>query len=303
MRDEAEHERDSEAVGVGARRCRDAEGVTIRRAAPADVDFVVSLLNHDEVEPFLSARRAREPAEVLERIERSRREAASFGLFVIEEDGECAGMMEYEAANERSRIAYLGGLALRPEFRGRGLADEAARAFQRHLLLDLGFHRLQLEIYAFNDRAIAHAERVGFAHEGVKRKAYRRHGGWVDGVMFGLVREDLGLPPAVDLLYEYVGRHNLGVRAGDWEGVGELLTDDALFELDGVALGPFVGREAIVDAYRRQPPDDEVRVLDVEEDDSSVRAGYAWSREPDVEAGRLVLELDGGLIARLVVTV
>jgi hypothetical protein len=25
----------------------------------------------------------------------------------------------------------------------------------------------------------------------VKRKAYQRHGEWVDGVLFGLVREDL----------------------------------------------------------------------------------------------------------------
>jgi RimJ/RimL family protein N-acetyltransferase len=31
---------------------------------------------------------------------------------------------------------------------------------------------------------------VGFVHEGVKRKAYWRHGEWVDGVLFGLVRED-----------------------------------------------------------------------------------------------------------------
>ena len=63
--------------------------------------------------------------------------------------------------------------------------------FQRHLLLELGFHRLQLEIYGFNERAIAHAERSGFIREGAKRKAYRRHGEWVDGVLFGLVREDL----------------------------------------------------------------------------------------------------------------
>ena len=27
--------------------------------------------------------------------------------------------------------------------------------------------------------------------EGVKRKAYERHGEWVDGVLFGLLREDL----------------------------------------------------------------------------------------------------------------
>jgi RimJ/RimL family protein N-acetyltransferase len=59
------------------------------------------------------------------------------------------------------------------------------------LLFDLGFHRLQLEIYGFNERAQAHAERAGFIREGVRRKAYDRHGEWVDGVIYGLVREDL----------------------------------------------------------------------------------------------------------------
>jgi len=258
--------------------------VRIRRAEPADVDFVVALLDHEEVAPFLAALRAREPGEVLARIERSQREPASFGVFLIEESGERAGMMEFETANQRSRIAYAGGLALLPEFRGRGLADEAARAFQRHLLLDLGFHRLQLEIYAFNERAIAHAERVGFIREGSKRMAYRRHGEWVDGVMFGLVREDLGLPPAVDLLYEYVGRHNLAVRTGDRDGLDELFAADAVVELE-------------------RPLDDEVRVVDVEEDGPAVLAGFAWSREPEVETGRIVLTAAGGLIARLAVSV
>ena len=76
-------------------------------------------------------------------------------------------------------------------FRGRHLSDEAARVLQRYLLVDLDYHRLQLEVYGFNERAIKHAERAGFVREGVKRKAYWRHGEWVDGVMFGLLREDL----------------------------------------------------------------------------------------------------------------
>ena len=71
------------------------------------------------------------------------------------------------------------------------LGEEAAREFQRHLFVELGFHRLELEIYGFNERAIRHAERVGFVREGVKRKAYWRHGEWVDGVLYGLVPEDL----------------------------------------------------------------------------------------------------------------
>jgi RimJ/RimL family protein N-acetyltransferase len=102
-----------------------------------------------------------------------------------------AGTMEFSLANRRSRIAHLGGLAIHPDFRGQRLSDEAARMFQRHLIFDLGFHRLQLECYGFNERAIRHAERAGFVREGVKRKAYQRHGEWVDGVMFSLIREDL----------------------------------------------------------------------------------------------------------------
>jgi RimJ/RimL family protein N-acetyltransferase len=306
VRDEAEHKRDSEAVGVGARRCRDAEGVSsgvrLRRAEPADVDFVTGLLAHGEVEPFLSVHRGREREDVLGRIERSQREPASAGVFVIEGGGRPAGVMEFGTFSERSRIAELGGLAVHPDFRGRGLANEAARAFVRHLLLELGFHRLQLEVYGFNERAIAHAERVGFVREGVKRRAYRRHGEWADGVLFGLVREDLGLPDAVDFLYEYVARHNQGVRIGDWEPLGACFAENAVLAFEGVPVGPFTGREAIVAAYRGRPPDDEVRILDAAEDAGGVTARYSWSIEPERPAGRMLLTVGGSTIERLVVT-
>jgi len=165
--------------------------VSIRRATAADADFLVELTTHEDVEPFLSAGRATSREEILEEIERSEREPERFGRFVVEVDGRRAGVMGFRIENERSRIAHLAGLAIHPEFRGRGVSDEAARLLQRHLLFDLDYHRLQLEIYGFNERAIRHAERAGFTREGVRRKAYLRHGEWVDGVMFGLVQEDL----------------------------------------------------------------------------------------------------------------
>jgi RimJ/RimL family protein N-acetyltransferase len=86
----------------------------------------------------------------------------------------------------------LGGLAVHPDFRGRRVGDQAARLFQRYLMQELGFHRLQMEIYGFNGRAMRHAERAGFIREGVRRKAYWRNETWVDGVLYGLVEEDLG---------------------------------------------------------------------------------------------------------------
>lgn len=165
--------------------------VGIRRAEPGDLDFLLELMTHEEVEPFLAVIRPHDREGVLAEIERSQAEPQEFGRFVIEVDGQPAGLMGFQVANRRSRIADLGSLAVHPSFRGRRLADEAAQLFQRHLLDDLGYHRLQLEIYGFNERALAHAERAGFVREGVRRKAYWRNDEWVDGVLFGLVREDL----------------------------------------------------------------------------------------------------------------
>jgi len=165
--------------------------VSIRRAEPRDVDFLLELMGEEDVEENLAVVRPRDREGLLAEIERSQSEPDEYGRFVIEVDGEPAGMMGFQVANKRSRIANLGSLAVHPSFRGRRLADEAARLFQRHLLFELGYHRLQLEIYGFNERAQRHAERAGFVHEGVRRKAYDRHGQWVDSVIYGLVREDL----------------------------------------------------------------------------------------------------------------
>jgi RimJ/RimL family protein N-acetyltransferase len=161
---------------------------TIRRATPDDVDFLVELYTHEDVEPFLAVVRPKDREAVLAEIER---DPADGGVFVIEVEGKRAGTMSFELSNRRSRIASLGAVAVHPDFRGRRIADEAARLLQRHLIFELDFHRVQLEIYGFNERAIAHAERSGFVREGVRRKAYWRNEQWVDGVLFGLVREDL----------------------------------------------------------------------------------------------------------------
>jgi RimJ/RimL family protein N-acetyltransferase len=164
--------------------------VSIRRARDDDADFLVELVTHEEVQPFLAAVRAKGRDEILDEIGRSDAEPQAFGLFVIEVGGTRAGTMRFERANARSRIADLGGLAVHPDFRGAKVADDAARMFQRHLFDDLGFHRVQMEIYGFNERAIAHAERAGFRREGVRRKAYWRNEAWVDGILYGLLADE-----------------------------------------------------------------------------------------------------------------
>jgi RimJ/RimL family protein N-acetyltransferase len=165
--------------------------VTIRRALPGDVDFLVALVTHEDVDPFLSMSRPRSAEAILADVERSAAEPEAFGLFVIEVDGARAGTMRFTRSNERSRIADLGGLAVHPDFRGGKVADAAAELFGDYLFGELGFHRLQMEIYGYNERAMRHAERAGFTREGVRRNAWWRNDEWVDGVLYGLVVEDM----------------------------------------------------------------------------------------------------------------
>ena len=154
--------------------------VAIRRARSDDLDFLVELVAHEEVEPFLAAGRPHDREALADDIERNASEPEAHGLFVIEVDGELAGTMRFSSRGGRNRIADLGGLAVHPDFRGRRVADEAARLFQRHLFDELGFHRLQLEVYGFNERAMsmrsasASCSRAGSAARTSGRRMGRR---------------------------------------------------------------------------------------------------------------------------------
>ena len=106
----------------------------------------------------------------------------------------------------------------------------------------------------------------------------------------------------MNVLDEHVARFNAGVRSGDFGPMLEPFAADAEMVFEGVPVGPFVGRDAIAQAYREQPPDDELDVLDIRHDGHTFIAGYAWRRRPDLRAGELRLTVHGALITRLVVT-
>ena len=82
----------------------------------------------------------------------------------------------------------------------------------------------------------------------------------------------------------------------------EQFDEAAEMEFRGVPVGPFVGKAAIGAAYREQPPDDQMHVLERREREGRIEARYAWLTEPEVAAGEMVLVVKDGLIGRLLVT-
>jgi steroid delta-isomerase len=71
-------------------------------------------------------------------------------------------------------------------------------------------------------------------------------------------------------------------------------SEDAELRFEGIPVGPFVGRDAIADAYRAQPPDDEIVLLGAD-------GTYAWAGRPGVPAGQMFLTERDDEIARLVI--
>jgi RimJ/RimL family protein N-acetyltransferase len=74
--------------------------------------------------------------------------------------------------------------------RGRGLGTEATGLITSYGLDELGLHRIQLEVYAFNPGARRTYEKVGFVAEGVLRDALLWDGEWVDAVVMSMLETD-----------------------------------------------------------------------------------------------------------------
>ncbi len=101
-------------------------------------------------------------------------------------DGELLGevvLHDWEPANRSCTFRTLIG----PRGRGRGVGTEATRLIVGHAFEGLGLHRVQLDAYAHNQRALRVYEKVGFVREGVRREVEQRDGVWVDEVLMAVL--------------------------------------------------------------------------------------------------------------------
>ncbi|MFL6178865.1 MAG: GNAT family N-acetyltransferase [Actinomycetes bacterium] len=74
--------------------------------------------------------------------------------------------------------------------RDRGLGTEATRLTMGHAFEGQGLHRVELEVFDFNPRALHVYDNVGFVHEGTRREALRYNDGWVDAHRMAILESD-----------------------------------------------------------------------------------------------------------------
>jgi putative acetyltransferase len=88
----------------------------------------------------------------------------------------------------RMRHVMTVGMAVHPDFQGRGVGHALMGAITEHADQWLGLTRLELQVYVGNDRARALYERHGFVLEGTHRLYAFRRGTWVDAHHMARIR-------------------------------------------------------------------------------------------------------------------
>jgi aminoglycoside 6'-N-acetyltransferase len=112
--------------------------------------------------------------------------------FAIEYDGRVVGAIQWHAeASPDYRHAGI-DIYLDPAVHGRGVGPDSVRTLARHLLRELGHHRLVIDPAADNAAAIGCYRKVGFRPVGVMRQYERgSDGSWHDGLLMDLLADEL----------------------------------------------------------------------------------------------------------------
>ena len=108
--------------------------------------------------------------------------------FTILEDGVVVGLVQYGEEEEPDfRHAWI-DVFVTTERHGRGLGTDAVRRLARHLIEELGHHRVTIDPAVDNTGAVRSYEKAGFRTVGVMRKAWRDPDGvWRDGLLMEMV--------------------------------------------------------------------------------------------------------------------
>jgi RimJ/RimL family protein N-acetyltransferase len=82
---------------------------------------------------------------------------------------------------------------------GKGYGTDAMRVILRYAFTELNLHRVSLNVFEYNPRAIRSYEKAGFIFEGRMRKMLHRDDVWWDVVYMGILRKDWELMNGKDL--------------------------------------------------------------------------------------------------------
>ncbi|MEN6410518.1 MAG: GNAT family protein [Anaerolineaceae bacterium] len=100
------------------------------------------------------------------------------------------GYADLEMTNQANRDCYLGIGIGRREYWNRGYGTDVMRVLLRYAFEALNLHRVSLNVFEYNERAITCYRKAGFIEEGRQREFLRRDNQFWDLIYMGILRSE-----------------------------------------------------------------------------------------------------------------
>ena len=170
----------------------EGELVLLRAREPEDEIFAHRWANDAEVVRWLGTRYPWSRATASEKIRESTfgPQSCGFGIYALA-DGRPIGWFGLHGGGAESRSASLGIALGDKDCWDGGYGTDAMRVGCRFGFEMMNLHRIQLDVYPENERAVHCYEKVGFVIEGRTRDAMFKHGAYHNLILMSVLAGEL----------------------------------------------------------------------------------------------------------------
>ena len=141
------------------------EKTTLRAMEKRDIELLRNLRNHPDMRRWHCSHMLVSDIEQEEWYERSGTDQRNKIFMVDDLNGNTVGYVQLRNIDYKNRSVEI-GIHLGPEAQGKGYGRDAFLLLMRFAFNEMNMHRVYLQVFDFNDRAIKLYEKLGFREEG-----------------------------------------------------------------------------------------------------------------------------------------
>ena len=157
----------------------------------ADLDRCLRWINDPGVLVALGRRQPMGRAAEREWLQGQYKSDRHMNLAIVIKDGDRhIGNCGFNEIDYVNRNAVFGILIGEKDVWGHGYGPEATQLILKHGFEELGLHRIGLDVYSHNARAIRVYEKAGFVREGTLRESYFRNGVYHDTIVMSVLESE-----------------------------------------------------------------------------------------------------------------
>ncbi len=166
------------------------EGVVLRATEPGDAESIARWFNDPEVRRYMGARFPGSLVDQRRRLESRSDPEKRLGLCIDTLDGRTIGICSLHRDDAEGHNAGLGIMIGEKDCWSKGYGTDATLTLCCFGFRQMDLHRIRLDVYTFNERAIRSYEKCGFRRDAVQRDAYYKHGEYLDVLIMAILADE-----------------------------------------------------------------------------------------------------------------